>query len=76
MQRLKKDLENETIKSREIDEQLRQINDNGSEQRNHMDNVNTRVRDLRQKKSDIAARKTYEALFFIDSKIILFNIEI
>jgi len=64
MQRLKKDLENETIKSREIDEQLRQIIDNGSEQRNHMDNVNTRVRDLRQKKSDIAARKTYEPFVF------------
>ncbi len=59
MQRLKKDLEDETIKSREIEEQLRQIVDNGYEQRNHMDNVNTRVRDLRQKKSDIAARKTY-----------------
>jgi len=59
MQRLKKDLEDETIKSREIEEQLRQIVDNGCEQRNHMDNVNTRVRDLRQKKSDIAARKTY-----------------
>jgi septal ring factor EnvC (AmiA/AmiB activator) len=64
MQRLKKDLEDETIKFREIEEQLRQIADNGNEQRNHMDNVNTRVRDLRQKKSDIAARKTYEPLFF------------
>ncbi|CAF4561720.1 unnamed protein product, partial [Rotaria sp. Silwood2] len=58
MQRLKKDLEDETIKSREIEEQLRQIVDNGNEQRSHMDNVNTRVRDLRQKKSDIAAQKT------------------
>ena len=58
MQRLKTDLEEETIKSRDIEEQLRQINDNGSEQRSHMDNVNTRVRDLRQKKSDIAAKKT------------------
>lgn len=58
MQRLKRDLEDETIKSREIEEQLRQIVDNGNEQRSHMDNVNTRVRDLRQKKSDIAAQKT------------------
>ena len=58
MHRLKNDLEEESIKSRDIDEQLRQISDDGSEQRNHMDNVNTRVRDLRQKKSDIAARKT------------------
>jgi hypothetical protein len=63
MQRLKKDLEDETIKSREIEEQLRQIGDNGSEQRAHMDNVNTRVRDYRQKKSDIAAQKTYEYKF-------------
>lgn len=60
MQRLKRELEDETIKSREIEEQLRQIADNGNEQRSHMDNVNTRVRDLRQKKSDIAAQKTYE----------------
>lgn len=58
MQRLKTDLENETTKSREIEEQLRQIVDNGTEQRSHMDNVNTRVRDFRQKKSDIAAQKT------------------
>lgn len=58
MQRLRQELENETIKSREIDEQLRQIVDNGNEQRSHMDNVNTRVRDLRQKKSDLAAQKT------------------
>ena len=60
MERLKKELENETIKSRDIEEQLRQIVDNGNEQRNHMDNVNTRVRDLRQKKSDLAAQKTFE----------------
>ena len=59
MQRLRKDLEDETLKSRDIEEQLRQIVDNGNEQRAHMDNVNSRVRDLRQKKSDIAARKTY-----------------
>lgn len=58
MERLKKDLQDETSKSREIEEQLRQIDDNGSEQRAHMDNVNTRVRDLRQKKSDLAAQKT------------------
>lgn len=58
MQRLKTDLEDETIKSQEIEEQMRQIGDTGSEQRNHMDTVNTRVRDLRQKKSDIAAQKT------------------
>ncbi|CAF4098415.1 unnamed protein product, partial [Adineta steineri] len=58
MQRLKTELEDETIKSHEIEEQLRQIGDNGSEQRTHMDSVNTRVRDLRQKKSDIAAQKT------------------
>ena len=58
MQRLKTDLENETTKSRELEEQLRQIVDNGTEQRSHMDNVNTRVRDFRQKKSDIAAQKT------------------
>ncbi|CAF3493954.1 unnamed protein product [Rotaria socialis] len=58
MQRLKKELEDETIKSREIEEQLRQIADNGNEQRSHMDNVSTRVRDLRQKKSDIAGQKT------------------
>lgn len=59
MERLKKDLEDETIKSHEIEEQLRQIVDNGNEQRTHMDNVNTRVRDFRQKKSDIAAQKTF-----------------
>ena len=58
MERLKKDLSDETTKSRDIEEQLRQIVDNGNEQRSHMDNVNTRVRDLRQKKSDIAAQKT------------------
>ena len=59
MERLKKDLEGETTKSHEIEEQLRQIADNGNEQRAHMDNVNTRVRDFRQKKSDIAAQKTF-----------------
>lgn len=59
MERLKKDLEDETTKSQEIEEQLRQIVDNGNEQRAHMDNVNTRVRDFRQKKSDIAAQKTF-----------------
>ena len=58
MERLKTDLSDETTKSRDIEEQLRQIVDNGNEQRSHMDNVNTRVRDLRQKKSDIAAQKT------------------
>jgi hypothetical protein len=58
MERLKKDLQDETIKSHDIEEQLRQIADNGNEQRAHMDNVNTRVRDFRQKKSDIAAQKT------------------
>jgi hypothetical protein len=58
MERLKKDLQDETIKSHEIEEQLRQIVDNGNEQRAHMDNVNTRVRESRQKKSDIAAQKT------------------
>ncbi|CAF1356095.1 unnamed protein product [Rotaria sordida] len=58
MERLKKDLQDDTIKSHEIEEQLRQIVDNENEQRTHMDNVNTRVRDLRQKKSDIAAQKT------------------
>ncbi|CAF1559278.1 unnamed protein product, partial [Adineta steineri] len=58
MERLKKDLQDETTKSIEIEEQLRQIGDNGQEQRTHMDNVNTRVRDFRQKKSDIAALKT------------------
>ena len=58
MERLKKDLSDETTKSRDIEEQLRQIVDNGTEQRSHMDNVNTRVRDFRQKKSDIAAQKT------------------
>jgi len=58
MERLRKDLQDETIKSREIEEQLRQIVDNGNEQRAHMDNVNTRVRDFRQKKSDVAAQKT------------------
>jgi len=57
MQRLKSELENETIQSKEIDEQLRQINETGFEQRHHMDNVNTHVKDLRQKKSEIAARK-------------------
>ena len=65
MQRLKKELEDETMKSRDIEEQLRQIVDNGTEQRAHMDNVNTRVRDLRQKKSDIAAQKTYVILSFV-----------
>lgn len=59
MERLKKDLHDEQTKSQEIEEQLRQISDNGNEQRAHMDNVNTRVRDFRQKKSDIAALKTY-----------------
>ena len=59
MERLKKDLQDEQTKSQEIEEQLRQISDNGNEQRAHMDNVNTRVRDFRQKKSDIAALKTY-----------------
>ena len=63
MQRLKTELEDETIKSQEIEEQLRQIGDNGSEQRSHMDTVNTRVRDLRQKKSDITAKKTYASQF-------------
>ncbi|CAF0819204.1 unnamed protein product [Adineta ricciae] len=58
MERLKKDLQDEQMKSHEIDEQLRQIVDNGNEQRAHMDNVSTRVRDFRQKKSDIAALKT------------------
>ena len=58
MQRLKSELEEEMIKSREIDEQLRQINDTGFEQRHHMDNVNTHVKDLREKKSAIAAKKT------------------
>jgi hypothetical protein len=58
MERLKKDLHDELNKSHEIEEQLRQIVDNGNEQRTHMDNVNTRVRDFRQKKSDIAAQKT------------------
>jgi hypothetical protein len=58
MERLKKDLHDELTKSHEIEEQLRQIVDNGNEQRTHMDNVNTRVRDFRQKKSDIAAQKT------------------
>lgn len=59
MERLKQDLEDEKIKAQDIEEQLRQIGDNGSEQRSHMDSVNTHVRDLRQKKSDIAAQKTY-----------------
>ena len=58
MERLKKDLQDELTKSHEIEEQLRQIVDNGTEQRTHMDNVNTRVRDFRQKKSDISAQKT------------------
>ena len=58
MERLKKDLHDELEKSHEIEEQLRQIVDNGNEQRTHMDNVNTRVRDFRQKKSDIAGNKT------------------
>ncbi len=58
MERLKKELHDETNKSHDIEEQLRQIVDNGNEQRAHMDNVNTRVRDFRQKKSDIAAQKT------------------
>jgi hypothetical protein len=58
MERLKKDLHDELEKSHEIEEQLRQIVDNGNEQRTHMDNVNTRVRDFRQKKSDIAGHKT------------------
>ncbi|CAF3513648.1 unnamed protein product [Rotaria sp. Silwood1] len=58
MERLKKDLQDDTIKSHEIEEQLRQIVDNENEQRTHMDNVNIRVRDLRQKKSDIATQKT------------------
>jgi septal ring factor EnvC (AmiA/AmiB activator) len=71
MQRLKKNLDDETNKSHEIEEQLRQIGDNGSEQRAHMDNVNTRVRDLRQKKSDIAAQKTYVEKF--DSFCIIAN---
>lgn len=64
MERLKKDLEDETTKSHEIEEQLRQIVDNGNEQRTHMDNVNTRVRDFRQKKSDIAAQKTFVKICF------------
>ncbi|CAF0914435.1 unnamed protein product [Adineta ricciae] len=58
MERLKTELDDETTKAQEIEEQLRQIGDNGSEQRAHMDSVNTHVRDLRQKKSDIAAQKT------------------
>ena len=58
MERLKKDLQDESTKGHDIDEQLRQIVDNGNEQRSHMDNVNTRVRDFRQNKSDIAAQKT------------------
>ena len=58
MERLKKELHDELEKSHEIEEQLRQIVDNGNEQRTHMDNVNTRVRDFRQKKSDIAGHKT------------------
>ncbi|CAF4543781.1 unnamed protein product, partial [Rotaria sp. Silwood2] len=58
IERLKKDLQDDTTKSHEIEEQLRQIVDNENEQRSHMDNVSTKVRDLRQKKSDIAAQKT------------------
>ena len=77
MERLKKDLQDETTKSHDIEEQLRQIVDNGNEQRSHMDNVNTRVRDFRQKKSDIAAQKTSvgfkERRRFDDSRIFVEN---
>ena len=41
-----------------------------------MDNVNTRVRDLRQKKTDIAAQKTYEKDFKTEMNYSYYLIEI
>ncbi|CAF4578369.1 unnamed protein product, partial [Didymodactylos carnosus] len=57
IERLIQDLADETHKSAEINDQLKNIAESGSEQRQHIDEVHTKVRDLRQKKSDIQAQK-------------------